>query len=277
MKTIKFSKMVATGNDFVIVDNRRSYLVSRISHLAKKLCDRKLGIGADGLLLLEKSKCADFKMRIFNPDGSEPEMCGNGSRCIALYAKINRIASPNMSIETKAGILSAVVRNKLVKINMTEPKDIRLGINIELDKKAYQLHYINTGVPHAVYFVNELGRADLFGIGRGVRYHNAFMPCGANADFVKVKKKNAILMRTYERGVEAETLACGTGAVASAIISSIIKGFNSPIKVHAMGGDLTIYFKKKGKDKFSSVFLEGEAREVYWGQTRVMLTSQSRD
>lgn len=266
MKSIEFSKMVATGNDFIVVDNRCSYIVHRTSHIARKWCDRRTGIGADGLLLLEKSKRADFKMRIFNPDGSEPQMCGNGSRCIALYAKMRKIAPlTDMTIETKAGLLSATVRDRSVKINMTEPKDIKLGINIETGKETYQLHFINTGVPHAVYFVKELDRVDVFQIGKRLRYHRVFMPSGTNVDFVQTKGKNTLLMRSYERGVEAETSACGTGAVASAIISSIIKGFDSPVKVYTRGGVLNIYFKKKGKDRFTNVFLEGEAREVFAG------------
>lgn len=270
MKTVKFSKMVATGNDFIVIDNRRPSPVARRSYLAKRMCNRMTGIGADGLLLLEKSKKADFKMRIFNPDGSEPEMCGNGSRCIALYAKMRKIvASTDMTIETKAGILSAKVKNSSVMINMTEPEDIKLGINIEIDKETYQFHYINTGVPHLVYFVKELDGVDVFQIGKRVRYHRAFMPSGTNIDFVQTKGKNRLLMRSYERGVEAETSACGTGAVASAIISSIMKGFNSPVKVHTRGGVLNIYFKKKGKDSFTNVFLEGEAREVFTGTIKI--------
>ena len=269
MKTIKFSKMVATGNDFIVVDNRRRYLTIGIPRLVKKLCDRRLGIGADGLLLLEKSRRADFKMRIFNPDGSEPQMCGNGSRCIALYARIKRIVSSSgMTIETIAGILSAKADNRSVKINMIEPKDIKLGIDIEIDKKTYQIHYINTGVPHAVYFVKESDKADVVNIGRRVRYHKAFMPAGTNMDFVQPKAKNSLLMRTYERGVETETLACGTGAVASAIISSITMGLSSPVKVYTRGGTLKIYFRRE-HNRFSKVFLEGEAKEVFIGNIKI--------
>ncbi|NQT90090.1 MAG: diaminopimelate epimerase [Candidatus Omnitrophica bacterium] len=264
MRSLKFSKMVATGNDFVVIDNRLNRL-SRVPDLARRLCDRKLGIGADGLLLVEKSKMADFKMRILNPDGSEPEMCGNGSRCIALFAREKGVVrSSSMSIETKAGLLKAKVKGSLVSIKMTDPTDIKPGLNIEIGRDAYQLHFINTGVPHAVFFVRNLEMFDVDKIGSAIRYHKAFRPDGTNADFIKVKSKGSIWMRTYERGVEAETLACGTGAVASAIIAGIINGFGSPVKVYTKGGLLNIYFKKN-KGVFRDVLLEGEAKEVFAG------------
>ena len=268
MKIIKFTKMVATGNDFVVVDNRKPYLVSRISYLAKKLCDRKLGIGADGLILLEKSKKCDFRMRIFNPDGSEPDMCGNGSRCIALFSNNEKIAERNMSIETGAGVLLANVRGSNVKINMTDPKDLHLGLDLKIDNKTYKLNHINTGVPHVVCFADDIDSLDLFTLGRAIRYHRAFMPEGTNVNIVETKTKNSIYVRTYERGVESETLACGTGSVASAIISGITKEFKSPVKVHTKGGDLKIYFKEKNKI-LSNIFLEGRAEEVFKGEWRI--------
>ena len=270
MKKIKFSKMVATGNDFVIMDNRSSVLGSRLPVIAKKVCDRKLGIGADGFLLLEKSKRCDFKMRIFNPDGSEPKMCGNGSRCIALYAKLNKIAGSFMSIETKAGILKAKVKGNIVKINMTDAKGVKLGIGLKVNKKAYNLYHINTGVPHTVYFTDKIKATDLQALGSSVRYHRRFKPAGTNFNLVKTKGKKAISIRTYERGVEHETLACGTGAVAAAIITSIVRGHSSPVKVYAKGGKLNIYFKKKDKNKFTDIFLEGEALEVFNGEFNIM-------
>jgi len=267
MRVIKFSKMVATGNDFVIVDNRKGIMGKRVSNFARQLCDRKSGIGADGLLLIEKSKIADFKMRIFNPDGSEPEMCGNGSRCAALYAKLNKIASHSMKIDTKAGLLSAKVGKADVKINMTEPKDIKLGIGLKLKNKHYKLHYINTGVPHAVCFVKDLDHVDLASFGRAVRYHRLFTPEGTNVNIVCLKNRVSILARTYERGVESETLACGTGSVASAVISAIIKGLKPPIMVGTKGGSLKIYFTLKNYI-VGNVYLEGEAREVFRGQVK---------
>jgi diaminopimelate epimerase len=264
MKKIDFTKMVATGNDFIAIDARKPDFNTMLSTLAKRLCHRRTGIGADGLLVVETSKTADFKMRIFNPDGSEPDMCGNGSRCIALYAKQQGIARASMSIETKAGLLSARVSGNKVKINMTDPKGINLDMKLRLKDKTYRLHYINTGVPHAVYYVNNLHTIDLDCFGKAVRYHKMFMPEGVNVNIVKAGNNSSLTIRTYERGVEAETLACGTGAAASALISSCLKKFKSPVRVRAKGGDLTIYFKRE-KNIFHDVFLEGEAKTVFTG------------
>ncbi|UCH12224.1 MAG: diaminopimelate epimerase [Candidatus Omnitrophota bacterium] len=261
MKQLRFTKMQATGNDFVVIDKS----VVSLPKLARKLCDRRFGIGADGLLLLEKSKKSDFRMRIFNPDGSEPEMCGNGLRCIAVFAHKNKIAPANMSIETKTGILNAKVTKDKVKINMAEPQSVKLGLDIGIDGKNYQVHYINTGVPHLVYYVDDLKNVDVYNLGRKMRYHPLFKPKGANANFISTTGKGALNIRTYERGVETETLACGTGAVASAIISSIIKAIKSPIKVYTRGGLLKIYFRKQNH-KFKGVFLEGEAQVVFEGK-----------
>jgi len=268
MKKIKFTKMVATGNDFVVIDNKDSIFGSRLSTIAKRLCDRKFGIGADGLLVIERSKREDFKMRIFNPDGSEPEMCGNGSRCIALFAKIRRIAKKDMEIRTKAGRLSASVENESVKINMTEPHGMRLNMNLKIQGKSIIVHYINTGVPHVVYFVNNIEKVDICKIGSAIRFHREFSPEGTNVNIVQKRSNSSIFVRTYERGVEEETLACGTGSVASGIIASFIEEYRSPVKVCTKGGDLKIYFNKKGK-KVTDVFLEGQAKEVFNGEINI--------
>lgn len=268
MKNLKFSKMVATGNDFVVIDCYSTKRDLNLSKLAVELCNRRLGIGADGLLVIERSKTADLKMRIFNPDGSEPDMCGNGSRCSALYAKLNSLAQENMKIETKAGILRAEVFRNIVKINMTKPKDIKIRLNIGTESGPVHLHYINTGVPHAIYFVEDIESIDLQKTGSFIRYNEIFKPEGVNVDFVQIRSNDTILMRTYERGVEAETYACGTGAVASGIMAGIIKDCRSPVKVDTKGGVLTIYFDISDK-VISNVFLEGEAREVFAGIIKV--------
>jgi len=270
MKKVNFSKMVATGNDFVVVDNRGSVLGSRLSPLAKKLCDRKFGIGADGLLVVENSKKGDFRMRIFNPDGSEPDMCGNGSRCIALFAKLKKIASANMRIQTAAGMLSADVSKNGVKINMTDPYNMRLGIKLKVNNKNANLHYINTGVPHVAYMVKNIDKVDISQIGRTIRFHKEFAPEGTNVNFVQKKSKCSISVRTYERGVEEETLACGTGSVASAIISSLVSGCKSPVKVCTKGGNLNIYFEN-ANNKITNVFLEGQAEEVFTGKIKISI------
>ncbi len=261
---LKFTKAVATGNDFIIVDDR-SGVLKDLPGLAKGLCDRKRGIGADGLLVVEKSRKADFRMRIFNPDGSEAEMCGNGSRCISLYAATEKIASSQMTIDTLAGVLKASVKNDIVKVRLTEPKNIKWNMCLMIDKCPYKLNFVNTGVPHVIHFVKDINKVDVKNIGSHIRHHGEFSPEGTNADFVEVAGKNRIKIRTYERGVEDETLACGTGAVASAVISAEAEKMSSPITVStASGEELKVHFSVSGGD-FKEVYLEGKAKLVYEG------------
>ncbi|MDO8536574.1 MAG: diaminopimelate epimerase [Candidatus Omnitrophota bacterium] len=265
---IKFTKSVATGNDFVIIDNRNSVLKGDLSEFAKKLCDRFYGAGADGLLLLEKSESADFKMRILNSDGSEAEMCGNGSRCIALYAYAKKIAPADMKIETKAGVLNANVHGQSVKVKLTDPKEIQWNLCLMINECPYRVDVANTGVPHVIHFVDDIKSVDVKKLGPKMRYHEEFSPHGANVDFVKIvdKNNNIIAVRTYERGVEDETLACGTGAVASAIISAESEKLASPVTVETSSGEvLKVYFESEGGN-FKNVYLEGKAKLVYEGE-----------
>ena len=266
MSKVKFTKAVATGNDFIIVDNR-SGEISKLSDLAKKLCEQKNSIGADGLLVIEISKKADFKMRIFNPDGSEAQMCGNGSRCIALYASDRKIAKSDMTIETVAGILNAMVKGDLIRVKLTEPKDIKWNFCLMINKCPYKLNFVNTGVPHVIHFVEDLENIDVKNLGSHIRNSGEFSPEGANADFVKLIDKKNIKIRTYERGVEDETLACGTGAVASAIISAEAAKMSSPVTVETRSGEkLKVYFELIDGN-FRNVYLEGKAKLVYEGET----------
>lgn len=265
MKHLKFTKAVATGNDFIIIDNRQGAFKG-LPALARKLCDRKRGVGADGLLAVEKSKRADFKMRIFNPDGSEAEMCGNGSRCMALYAAKNKIAKKAMTIDTLAGVLNATVKSDIVKVRLTDPKDIKWNLCLEINKCPYKVNFVNTGVPHVIHFTDDLDKIDVKNLGSHIRYHGEFAPEGTNADFVKVAGKDSIKIRTYERGVEDETLACGTGAVASAIISAEAEKLTSPVTVQTRGGEkLRVFFNIVGGN-FKDVYLEGRAKLVYEGE-----------
>lgn len=262
---IEFTKAVATGNDFVIVESKAVGSGKRFSELAKKICDRKRGAGADGLLIVEESKRADLKMRVFNPDGSEAQMCGNGSRCVALYAVTKKLAGPDMTIDTIAGILSARVDGDVVKVRLTDPKEIKWNLCLMIDKCPYKLDFVNTGVPHVVHFVDDLDKIDVKNIGSYIRHHGEFAPEGTNADFVKITGKNSIKIRTYERGVEDETLACGTGAVASAVISAETESMTSPVTVETRGGErLKVYFDIMDGD-FKNIYLEGVAALVYEG------------
>jgi diaminopimelate epimerase len=264
MSAFKFTKAQATGNDFIIVDNRRSGFRG-FPKLAKKVCDRKRSIGADGLLVIDSSKECDFRMRIFNSDGSEAEMCGNGSRCAALYAVAKKIAGRDMTIETLAGVLKASVKGDLVKVMLTEPKDIRWNLCLMIHKCPYKVSFVNTGVPHVIHFVEDLDKVDVKDVGSHLRNHGEFAPEGTNADFVQINGKNNIKVRTYERGVEDETLACGTGSVASALISAEREGMTSPVTVQTRSGEkLKVYFKVVDGN-FRDVYLEGNAKLVYEG------------
>ncbi|MFH1201928.1 MAG: diaminopimelate epimerase [Candidatus Omnitrophota bacterium] len=265
MKKLNFTKMVASGNDFVIAELRAQSSGLRI--LAQKICDRKYGVGADGLLVLERSKIAGVRMRIFNADGTEAQMCGNGARCVALFT-----GKSHLEIETKAGIIEANLKKGLVRIKLTDCRDIKLDIPIPVNHRSLKVNFINTGVPHAVIFVEGLDKIDVNNAGRQIRYHNKFMPAGTNVDFVEILDRDSIKVRTYERGVEDETLACGTGSVASAIICSFklnSRAAKLRFKVKTQGGEiLRVHFTKKDA-RIKDVWLEGCAKIVYEGEYNV--------
>ncbi len=266
----KFTKMNASGNDFIVIDNRKKILSSNLAVTARKLCRRKISVGADGLLLVEKSRMNDFRMRIFNPDGSEPGMCGNGARCIARYAYVNKIAGGKMTIQTLSGPVGAEIKSKGVKIKMKDPDEGGLSLDLKINGRKLNVSLIDTGVPHVVVFTERVEDVDVRELGRKIRYDKMFSPAGANVNFVSVKGANSIIIRTYERGVEDETLACGTGSVASAIISGLLQGVVSPVKVQTRGGEvLTVYYDmSRTGDSFytvKDVYLEGGAEMAYDG------------
>ncbi|MFH1777929.1 MAG: diaminopimelate epimerase [Candidatus Omnitrophota bacterium] len=268
MKKIEFVKLVAAGNDFVLIDNFRASLKINYKNFARKICHRKFGAGADGLLVVEPAEKFRFKMRIFNPDGSEPEMCGNGARGFALYLGL-KYKIKNFQIETRAGEIAAKVSKNIVRIKMTDPQKQRFNLKISLAGRDIQAHFINTGVPHVVYFVDNLDKIDLGTYGRMIRFHNLFKPQGTNANFVRMVDRNTIRLRTYERGVEGETLACGTGSVASAIIAVLINRIKTKgsckVQVLTQSGEkLRVYFNRNDQ-KISNVWLEGKASLVYQG------------
>jgi len=270
MKKITFVKMVASGNDFVVVDQRSSRSTGRASlqALAKKICDRRQGVGSDGLLVIQRSRGAAARMRIINADGSEAEMCGNGARCAALFIAGHARKRSNkkvLKIETRAGIIRAEVWRDSVKVRLTDPKEIKEDLSVRIAGRMMRVNFINTGVPHAVVFCEALDKIDIKNIGRQLRNHKRFMPRGTNADFIEVKSDDSIAIRTYERGVEDETLACGTGSVAGALIFSLKSGFKGNIRVQTRSGQvLKVYFDRI-RDLICNVWLEGEARIVYKG------------
>lgn len=275
MKKIPFYKMSGAGNDFIIMDNRKKVIdESNLTQMITGICRRKMSVGADGVIIVEDTNNADFKWRFFNSDGSMPEMCGNGARCVARFAHLNGIAGRKSRFETLAGIISAQVNdNGTVKIKMTDPFDLKPEYTIRLDRRDITVGSVNTGVPHVVVEVDDIEKADVVGMGRVLRYHDHFAPEGTNVNFIQVadgliSDDQGVIIRTYERGVEDETLACGTGNVAAALIVAAKKGFSSPISLLTRSRSvLKIYFKQEN-GRFSDVYLEGDARLIYEGHLR---------
>jgi len=265
---LNFTKMNGAGNDFVVIDNRDLKTNLTTAQIAL-LCDRHRGVGADGLLAVEPAeKGADYKFRYYNADGGEAEMCGNGARCFGAYTA--QLFSPTkelVTFETIAGTLSAELIGTNVRIAMSDPFDLEMNTAVELED-LNQVHFVNTGVPHAVGFVDDLPALDVLKNGSAIRYHDRFAPNGTNANFAAVIADDHIAIRTYERGVEGETLACGTGMCAAALFHHILTGAPSPVKVDVAGGDtLEIGFEPVGENKFTDVTLTGPADFVFSGQT----------
>jgi len=266
---LRFTKMNGAGNDFILIDNRAGDVHLDRSQIAH-LCDRHRGIGADGILLLEKAaNHADFRMRYFNADGGEAEMCGNGARCFARFADKVAGTQAKISFETPAGVISAELVGDLVTLQMTEPTDLRVDIDLPVAKENKTVHFINTGVPHVVIPVLQIEGVDVRKEGSAIRYHKMFSPKGANVNFIEKRGPKRIAIRTYERGVEDETLACGTGVVASALIFAAHENANGPITVIARGGDeLQVGFEKSG-NQFRHVTLTGPADFVFEGTVEI--------
>lgn len=239
-----YSKYSGCGNDFIIIDNRKKVFDEGNRTEIKRLCHRRLGIGADGVILLEKSTTADFRMRIFNADGSEAEMCGNGVRCLVKFIRELGLNDQQYSVETISQMVEASLDGDLVSVKMPQPFDIQYFTTISINETPLTVHYLNTGVPHVVIFVRDIEDDSLMKIASSVRHHPSFSPKGANVNFVAVSKGNGtisdhtIYVRTYERGVEGETLACGTGAAASAIAAAHVHGLQCPITVSPKSKDL---------------------------------------
>jgi diaminopimelate epimerase len=266
---LPFEKMSGTGNDFVVVDNRTGRVpVAEQAEIARKVCRRMFSLGADGMFFLAPSERADFSWNFYNADGSVAEMCGNGSRCAARFAYRHGIAGKKMRFETLAGIIEAEIGDSedTVRIKMTTPSDFRFDLRLAVGDRELQASFVNTGVPHAVIFLDEED-VPVKSWGRMVRHHPLFAPQGTNVNFVRVLADGRLKVRTYERGVEDETMACGTGAVASALLAAIEKGLTSPLEVLTSGGEtLTILFSLAGGRKVEEVYLQGVTRLTCTGE-----------
>ena len=250
-----FDKYQGAGNDFIIIDNRDGKQ-NLSSEKISILCDRRFGIGADGLILVEKSDSADFAMKFYNSDGKTASMCGNGGRCIAKYAFNNKIASKTMKFTAEDGIHEAsIIDNDTVRIKMIDVK----GITAFDDGM-----WTNTGVPHFVKFVDDITKVNVNAEGRKLADDKRFAPERTNVNFID--NADGYRIATYERGVEGETLACGTGTVATALCINAKTGLPSPISIKAKGGALKVYFEKNNCG-YKNIWLEGPAIKVFEGET----------
>ncbi|HHX22791.1 MAG TPA: diaminopimelate epimerase, partial [Thermoanaerobacterales bacterium] len=262
-------KMNGCGNDFIVVDNRQGIMEEYdLPEFIRRVCARRISLGADGFMMIENSDIADFKMRYFNADSSEGEMCGNGARCISRFAFLNGVAGSEMTFETIAGIYQSKVVGKNVRLKFppVKTRDISLNQTNTFDGKTLEYHNALVGVPHVILYRDDVDTMDyreLYSLGRTIRYHKSF-PTGTNVNFIKVMDDRNVIIRTYERGVEDETLACGTGSTAAAIVSCLLCKTRAPVTVHTRAGLLKIYFDLE-KDLIDNLYMEGNAKVVAEG------------
>lgn len=269
MKKLSFTKMTGAGNDFIIIDAHPGLAYKR---LAKTICDRTNGLGADGLLIYQTSRTADYHMRIINADGSEAEMCGNGARCMAAYIQqFKKPSHKRFSLQTLAGIIMAEATQGTAMIRLSEPTDYQPNISLTINQHALHADYIDTGVPHAVIFVTEIENIDVQTIGHTIRFHKKFQPRGTNVNFVEPIGRNTIAVRTYERGVEGETKACGTGSAASAIVTflqshrNLLQKNKITMKVKTRNSDILEISFDIANGHPTNVWLKGPATLVAQG------------
>lgn len=259
-----FVKYAGCGNDFVFFDNRTNQFPWQQKQMIQRLCHRQFGIGADGVILLESSQHADLRMRIFNADGSEAEMCGNGLRCLIKFARDLGLKQEDYLIETMRRPLRASYRDDRIFVEMGSPLEVKW--HLSLSGSPHLIHFLNTGVPHAILFTDLLDAVDIHQLGPQIRYHEFFAPAGTNVNFVQPLSDHTLAIRTYERGVEKETLACGTGATAAALAASYLKQLKSPIQVFTQSKEsLEISFHLEN-ETFTNVKMAGTAHYIFKGE-----------
>ncbi len=259
MQTVQFYKYQGTGNDFIMIDDREEKFDLEAHDLIKGLCDRKFGIGADGLILIREHQYADFEMVYYNADGYQTSLCGNGSRCAVHFAGFLGMVSNDCSFQTIEGILQAKLEGDQVEINMPDVS------SVDQTNEDYFLH---TGSPHYVRFVNQVEDYDVYENGRKIRYSDLYKKEGINVNFVESLGNGKIFVRTYERGVEDETYSCGTGVTAAAIAYGRLNGLNN-IQIKTLGGDLNVNFQPKDGTGFCNVHLKGPAKMVFKGEIEI--------
>ncbi len=254
-------KYQGTGNDFIIVDNRQQNIQLTTQQI-KWLCDRRFGIGADGFMLLELHNGIDFKMVYYNSDGNESSMCGNGGRCIVAFAKQLGIINEQAKFIAIDGLHDAEIKNEFVSLKMNDVKEVEVGNDY---------YYLNTGSPHYVKFVSDITNYNVFEEGKKIRYNTRFNAEGTNVNFIE-KNEQELVVRTYERGVENETLSCGTGVTAAALVACLAG--NSTSKNHCaiktLGGNLNVKFEKVLETNFYNIWLEGPATFVFKTEMEVL-------
>jgi len=267
MEKVPFHKMNGSGNDFIIIDDRDgAWDHLRTPAFVRAVCRRKISAGADGVIFILRSERCDFAWDFFNADGSRAEMCGNGARCAARYAVLRGIAGAALCFETAAGVIHADVDGTRVKTQLTRPGAPDLNIRLDINGTPFLFHSINTGVPHAVCFVDDVAAARVVDVGRIVRFHPRFRPAGTNVNFVSQSADDMLHIRTYERGVEDETLACGTGSVAAALIAMALGRALPPVSLKTAGGDILRVYTATAAPPFEDVRLEGGTTLVYTGE-----------
>lgn len=263
---LKFSKYSGCGNDFIMIDNRKAVFPFEKKDIVQNLCKRCTGIGADGIILLEESQHSDFRMRIFNANGVEAEMCGNGIRCLMKFAQECGFKQTGCTFETFLRPLTVSTQGELISVEMGIPFDIRYDISLTVDDTDYKVHHINTGVPHLVLLTETVEAFELSRLGPKFRHHKQFAPQGANLNVAQLMANGELWNRTFERGVEGETLACGTGCAAVAVIANKHLGLPSPIKIRTRSLELV---EIAIADEDSKITMTGPATKTFAGEVEV--------
>jgi diaminopimelate epimerase len=258
---LDFFKYQGTGNDFIIIDNRAKTFKREELQLVAQLCDRRFGIGADGLMLLQNAQGYDFEMVYYNSDGRESSMCGNGGRCIVEFARILGLVKEKAFFLATDGEHEALVKPGFISLRMNNVSKVEMGASYA---------FLNTGSPHYVAFVNDIEHYNVFEKGREIRYNDRFSAEGTNVNFVE-KHYNDLFVRTYERGVENETYSCGTGVTAAALVASLknVATADDYCDIKTLGGKLQVKFKKHHDNSFTDIWLEGPATFVYRGEVNI--------
>lgn len=264
MEPVEFWKMNGSGNDFILIDNRNGAIEEdMMGRLVEKICRRRMSVGADGVIFVIPSTEYDFGWRFFNADGGEVEMCGNGGRCVSRFAFLKHIAGSKMTFETLAGPVSAEVSGRRVKVLMPRPGPIDTDLDMEFLSGWTHCDFVNTGVPHVVIGVKDLETHPVVEQGQRIRYHEHFSPEGTNVNFMVRRRPDRLAVRTYERGVEDETLACGTGAIATALTALKRDMVKTPVSIETRGGEVLNIHVQQTSDEINAVWLEGNTAIAY--------------